>query len=99
MYYHPLLRFTSIVGAHIYGLTYLERVAHICVSRLTIIIGPDNSLSPGRCQAITSINAVIMLIQILGTIFNGISNEIHTFSLKKTAFENFWVMAATLPRP
>ena len=32
-------------------LTHWGRVTHICVSKLTII-GSDNGLSPGRCQAI-----------------------------------------------
>ena len=38
------------------------RVAHICVSKLTII-GSDNGLSPGRRQAIVWTNARILLIR------------------------------------
>ena len=41
-------------------------VTHICTSKLTII-GSDNGLSPGRCQATIWTNAGILLIQTLGT--------------------------------
>ena len=61
---------------------YWGRVTHICVSKLTII-GSDNGLSPGRCQAIIWTNAGILLIGPLGTNFNETSIEIHTFSFKK----------------
>ena len=37
------------------------------------IIGPDNGLSPGRCQAIIWTNAGILLIGPLGTDFSEIS--------------------------
>ena len=40
------------------------RVAHICISKLTII-GLDNGLSPGRRQDIIWTNAGKLLIQIL----------------------------------
>ena len=60
---------------------------HICVSNLTII-GSDNGLSPGRHQAVIRTNAGILLIRILGTNLSEILIEIHTFSLKKNAFEN-----------
>ena len=63
-------------------LTHWGRVKNICVSKLTII-GSDNGLSPGRRQAIIWINAGILLIGPLGTNFNEISIEIHTFSFKK----------------
>ena len=63
-------------------LTHWGRVTHICVSELTII-GPDNGLSPGRRQAIIWTNAGILLIGPLGTNFNEILIEIHTFSFKK----------------
>ena len=52
------------------------------VSKLTII-GSDNDLSLGRCQAIIWTNAAILLIEHLGTKVNGIIIEIHTFSFKK----------------
>ena len=53
-------------GAHAYTpsnpvLTHWGWVAHICVSKLTII-GPDNGLSPGWHQAIIRANAGIFLL-------------------------------------
>ena len=58
------------------------RIRHICVSRQTII-GSDNDLSPGRCQAIIWTNVGILLIRSLETNFSEILSEIHSFSLKK----------------
>ena len=63
-------------------LIHWGRVTHICVNKL-IIIGSDNGLSPGRRQAIIWTNAGILLIGPLGTNFNEIFIEIHTFSFKK----------------
>ena len=63
-------------------LTHWDRVTHICVSKLTII-GSDNGLSPGRCQAVIWTNAGILLIRLLGTNFSEILIEILTFSFKK----------------
>ena len=63
-------------------LTHWGRVTHMCVSELTII-GSDNGLSPGRCQAIIWTNAGILLIGLLGTRFSGILIGIQTFSFKK----------------
>ena len=63
-------------------LTHWGRVMHICVGKLTII-GWDNSLSPGRRQAIISTNAGILLIGPLGTNFSEILSEIQSFSFKK----------------
>ena len=57
-------------------------MAHICVSKLTII-GPDNSLSPRRRQAIIWTNDGILLIGPLGTNFSEILAKIITFSFKK----------------
>ena len=57
-------------------------MTHICVNRLTII-GSDNGLSPGWRQAIICTSAVILLIGPIGTNFNEMSIEIHTFSFKK----------------
>ena len=54
---------------------------HICASRL-ITIGSDNGLSPGRRQAIIWTNDGVLLIRTLGTNFNKILSEIHTFSFK-----------------
>ena len=47
------------------------RVVHICSSKLTII-GSDNGLSPGQCQAIIWTNAEMLLIAPLGTIYSDI---------------------------
>ena len=55
---------------------------HICVSKLTII-GSDNGLSPGRCQAIIWTDAILLLIASFGTHFSEILNEILIFSFKK----------------
>ena len=66
----------------IHTLTHWGRVMHTCVSKL-IIIGSDNGLSPGRCQAIIWTNAGILLFEPLGTNFSEILIEIHTFSFKK----------------
>ena len=63
-------------------LTHWGRVTHICVGRLTII-GSDNGLSPGRCQAIIWTIAGILLIWPLGTNFSEILIGILTFSFKK----------------
>ena len=63
-------------------LTHWGRVTHICVGDLTII-GSDDGLSPVRRQAIIWTNAGILLIEPLGTNFNEILVEIHTFSFKK----------------
>ena len=57
-------------------------VTHICISKLTII-GSDNGLSPGRCQAIIWTNIGILLNGTLGIYFSEILSEIHTFSFKK----------------
>ena len=60
-------------------------MVHICVNNLTII-GSDNGLSPGRCQAIIRTNAGILLIGPLGPLRTNYSEsliEIHTFSFMK----------------
>ena len=62
-------------------LTHWVRVTHICVSNLTIV-GSDNGLPPCQRQAIICTNAGL-LIGPLGTNFNEILIEIHTFSFKK----------------
>ena len=63
-------------------LTHWGQMRHMCDSKLTII-GLDNGLSPGRCQAIIWTNAVILLIRASGTNFSEILSEIHAFSFKK----------------
>ena len=67
-------------------LAHWGRVTHICVSNITTI-GSDNGLSPGRRQAIIRTKAGILLIEPLGTNFNGISIEMLIFSLKKIDFK------------
>ena len=57
-------------------------MTHIFVHNLTII-GSDNGLSPGRCQAIICTSFGILLIEPLGTNFSEILIEIITFSVKK----------------
>ena len=67
-------------------LNHWDRVAHICISILTII-GSDNGLAPDRCQAIIWTDAGILLIQTSGTNFSDILSKIHTFSFKKMHFK------------
>ena len=55
---------------------------HICIRKLNII-GSDNGLQPGWCQAIFWTNAGILLTGPLGTSFSIILIEIYTFSFKK----------------
>ena len=62
--------------------TQWGRMTHVCVGNLTTI-GSDNGLSPGRRQAITWANVGILLIGPIGTNFNKMLFEIHTFSFKK----------------
>ena len=57
------------------------RVTHVCVSKI-FIIGSDNGLSPGQCQAIIWTNAEILVIGPQGTNFNEILIKIHIFSFK-----------------
>ena len=63
-------------------LTHLGQMKHIYIRNGTII-GSDNGLLPGRCLAITWINAWILLFGSLGANFIGILFEIHAFSFKK----------------
>ena len=67
-------------------LTHWGRVTSICVSKLTII-SSDNSLSPGRRQAIIWTNDRILLIGPLGTNFNIILIESHTFSFTNSIWK------------
>ena len=55
---------------------------HICISKLTII-GWDNGLLPGQCQAIVWTNAGILLIRPLGTNLSEILIKIDIFSFMK----------------
>ena len=63
-------------------LTHWGRVTHICVSKLSTT-DSDNSLAPGRRQAIIKTNAGILLIWPLETHFSEILIGIQTFSFKK----------------
>ena len=65
-----------------YNLNSLRPSDAWCVGKL-IIIASDKGLLPGRRQAIIWTNAVILLIGPLGTKFNEILIEIHTFSFAK----------------
>ena len=66
--------------------THQGWVTHICVSNLNII-GSDNGLMPGQCQAIILTNAAILLIETLGTNLSDISVEVLSFSLKKMSLK------------
>ena len=79
---HPIFHSLGIVNNMLCLLTHWGRVTHICVGNLTII-GSDNGLSPGQRQVFIWTNAGILLIGPLGTNFNEILIEIHTFSFKK----------------
>ena len=63
-------------------LTHWGQVMHICISTLTII-GSDNGLLPGWCQAIIWTITGILLIAPLGTNFNEILVEIYTFLFRE----------------
>ena len=74
-----------IISDHVGGsvvLTHWGRVTYICIGKSSII-GSDNGLSPGWCQAIIWTNAGILLIEPLGTNFSAISIRIQIFSFKK----------------
>ena len=66
----------------------IEAEWHIYASVNHTITGSDNGLSPDRRQAIIWTNVGILLIGPPGTNFSEILIEIHSFSLKKNAFEN-----------
>ena len=69
---------------------------YLCIGNLTII-GSDNGLSPGWCQANIWTIAGILLIGPLGTHFSEILIEIYTFSFKKMHFkQSFCEMTAIL---
>ena len=61
-------------------------MTHIYVGKLTII-GSDNGLLPGRCQAITWTNAGLLLIGPLGKNFSEVLFGIQTSSFKKMHFK------------
>ena len=76
------INYTLITPCSQCQLTHWVRVMHICISKLTII-GWDNGLSSGRCQAIIWTNAWLFLIGPTGTNFNEIIIKINSFSFKK----------------
>ena len=95
--FRPGVRNQTVLGWTL--LTHWGRVMYICVHNLAII-GSDNGLSPGQCQAIIGSNAAILLIRTLGTNFNEIISEIHTFSFQENSVENVVCeMAAILCLP
>ena len=53
--------------------THWGRVTHICVNKPTVI-GSDNGLSPGQCQAIMWTNDGILLIGPMGTNFSAVKS-------------------------
>ena len=65
-----------------YTLIHWGWVVHICVGNQAII-GSDNGLLPGQCQAIIWTNAGILLTGPLGTNFSEILMEILAFSFIK----------------
>ena len=69
------------------ALTHWGRVRHICVSKLTII-GSDNGLSPGRCQAIICTSAGILSVGPLGTNFSEILHRNLYIFIQENTFEN-----------
>ena len=92
--------FQKVMELHLIRLpsTHGGRETHKYVSELAII-GWDNSLSPGPCQAIIETNAGILLIGTPGTNLSEISIEIHISTLKNV-FENIVSeMSAILSRP
>ena len=64
------------------SLTHWGRVTHMCVGNLAII-GPDDGLSPSRCQAIIWTNAGILFIAPCETNFSEILIGIQMCSFKK----------------
>ena len=82
------MQYIYIYHSHIYRTRNSTRVNWFWHSRLW------------RRQAIIRISAVILAIGPLGTTFSEILIESHTFSFKKTHFENVvWKMAAILFLP
>ena len=67
-------------------LNHWGRVTDTCLSYLTII-GSDNDLLPGRCQAIIYTSAQILSNWTVKTNFSETLSEIHTFSFKNMHFK------------
>ena len=82
-------------------LTHWGRVTHICVGKLTII-GSDNGLAPGWCQAIIWTSVRILLIGHLGLVKKSQwnSDQNSNIFIQQNVFENVLSkMAAILSRP
>ena len=80
------------------SLTHWDRVTHICVSKLAIIVS-DNGLAPGRCQAIIWTNAGILLIGLLHKLHWNLNRNQYN-STQEIAFENVvCTMASISSRP
>ena len=75
---HPFCLSLNVLN----GLIRWGQVTYICVSKLTII-GSDNVLSPGWCQAIILTNAGILSIGPLEINFSENSIKIPNFSFMK----------------
>ena len=71
---------------HSNHITHWGQVTHIYVSRLTIT-GSDNGLSPGRRQAITWTNAVMLFNWTLRNKFKWIHNRNLYISIQENVFE------------
>ena len=82
--YHssPNTRHLQAITSSVVTFTNWGRVTHTCVSKI-IIIGSDNSLLPGRHQAIIWTNVGILWIGPLGTNFSKIFMWIWKLSFKK----------------
>ena len=78
-YFQGYMSYFCWFSSHI---THWRRVPHTCVTKSTTV-GSDNGLAPTRRQAINWTNAGILLIGALGTKFDEILIESHTFSFKK----------------
>ena len=77
----------SLLTLSLEEVTHWGRVMHIYVSKLSII-GSDNGLLPGRCQAVTWSNADLLLIGPLGTNFSEIFNWNSNISIQGNVLEN-----------
>ena len=87
-------------GKHfVQALTHWGQGMHICVSKLTII-GSDNGLLLGQCQAFIWTNIVKIVNWTLGNKLQGNLNQNLNIFIQKNAFENVvWKMAAILSGP
>ena len=82
-YMLPIYTFNRVLNqVHVPSLTHWGWVRHICICKM-IIICSDNGLLLGWRQAIIWTNAGILLIGPLGTNFNEILFETHTYSFHK----------------